>query len=117
MARTGRLSSGDLLRERADPSAEFAQVRWDRLPCYVGLEGSSRIKAGSGPHPPGWELTVAIAAGVAFFAAYGLPALMSLMPGSIVILSDKGVNNNVHTGRGWSIRFWPWEDIDHLSAH
>src|SRR5258708_5677504 len=68
-------------------------------------------------HPPGWAVTTAVAAGVATFVAYGLTALMSLMPGSIVILSYKGVNNNVHTGRGWSIRFWSWEEIDHLSAH
>jgi len=102
--------------ERKDPlsSLKFAGI------VFLVMLGS-RYMVGLRPdpdaHPPGWAITIGIAAGVALLAAYGLPALMSLMPGSIVILSDKGVNNNVHTGRGWSIRFWPWEQIDHLSAH
>lgn len=76
-----------------------------------------RLLAGLGPdsHAPPWPPSFAVAAGVALTAAYGLPALMSLMPGSIVILSDKGVNNNVHTGRGWSIRFWSWDEIESYS--
>jgi len=77
-----------------------------------------RFLAGLGPesHPPPWPPSAALALGVALIVAYGLPGLMSLMPGSMVILSDKGLNNNVHTGRGWSIRFWPWDEIDHCST-
>jgi hypothetical protein len=67
-------------------------------------------------HPPPWAASLAVAAGVALIAAYGMPALMSILPGSIVILSEKGVNNNVVTGRGVGIRFWPWERIAFCSA-
>jgi len=102
--------------ERKDPliSLKFAGIVFVVM---LGLRYFVGLRPDPDAHPPGWGVTAAIAAGVAVFTAYGLPAMMSLMPGSIVILSDKGVNNNVHTGRGWSIRFWPWEEIDHLSAH
>lgn len=94
--------------ERHDPlsSLKFAGTAFL---IVLGL----RFLAGFGPdaHPPPWPPSVGVAAGIALFAAYGLPAIMSLIPGSIVILSDKGINNNVLTGRVWSIRCWSWDEI------
>ena len=100
--------------ERHDPwaSAKFAGVAFLVM---LGL----RLLARSGPdtHPPGWPATIGVAAAVAVFLAYGLPAIMSLVPGSIVIVSDKGINNNVLAGRAWSIRFWPWDQISSCALH
>ena len=96
--------------ERNDPlpSLKFAGAVFAIM---LGL----RLLVGLNPqpdaHPPGWLATAGIAALTAVFAAYGLPAFMSLFPGSIVIFSDKGINNNKIIGTGWRIRFWPWEQI------
>ena len=106
MARAAGVPPRDLLRKRARRPVQFPEVRWRGIPDRARAEA----------HPPPWPTSIAVAAGVAIFAAYGLPALMSLLPGSIVILSEKGINNNVNTGRGWSIRFWPWSQIAYLST-
>ena len=95
--------------EKQDPlsSLKFAGAAFGFM---LGL----RFLAGTGPDahpPPWWPHSVGVALAVAIFAAYGLPGLMSLLPGSIVILSDKGVNSNKIAGRGWIIRFWPWDEI------
>jgi hypothetical protein len=59
----------------------------------------------------GWPAMVWLAAGVALFVAYGLLAIISMVAPSIVIFSDKGVNNNRFLGVGWRIRFWAWDRI------
>ena len=61
-------------------------------------------------HPPGWSITTAMAFGIALFVAYVLPRIVGLFATSIVILSEKGVNNNT-VGPVVRIRFWPWSEI------
>ena len=97
--------------ERHDPlnSLKFAGTTFL---LFLGF----RLLVGTGSQgkqpPPWWPHTIAAAAAVAIFVAYVLPALMSVLPGSsIVLLSDKGVNNNKMAGRGWVIRFWSWDEI------
>jgi hypothetical protein len=99
--------------ERRNPqaSAKFAGVAFA---IVLGLRFIFGRQTDS--HPPAWSASVAIAALIALFAAYGLPAVVSLLPASIVIFSEKGVNNNVMTGRGWNIRFWPWEQIAYCTV-
>lgn len=99
--------------ERADPlnSLKFAGVTFLLMLGFRYLVGT-----GPNPNPPPWPTSILVATAVAVFMAYGVPALMSLLPGSIVILSEKGINNNVMTGRGWSIRFWPWDEIAYCST-
>jgi hypothetical protein len=72
-----------------------------------------RVMAGLGranPNLPGWLPTVGIALAVAVFAAFVLPWLISLVSISLVILSEKGINNNI-IGRGATIYFWPWDRV------
>lgn len=99
--------------ERKDPTSSLKLAGFVFL-LMLGL----RLIVPSQPdaHPPGWPASLALAVGVALVVAYGMPALMSILPGSIVILSEKGVNNNVMTGRGVNIRFWPWDKIAYGSA-
>ncbi|HLJ55237.1 MAG TPA: hypothetical protein VKT77_09365 [Chthonomonadaceae bacterium] len=94
--------------ERSNPwrSAGFAGVAF-----LVMLALRAMAQHGPDAHPPPWPQSVAVAAVLALVVAYALPALALLLPGSIVILSEKGVNNNVMAGRGWSIRFWAWDKI------
>ena len=40
---------------------------------------------------------------------------MSLFSGSIIILSDKGINKNKRVGLGWAIRFWEWDQVASFS--
>ena len=61
-------------------------------------------------HPPGWSISTAMAFGIALFVAYILPRIIGLFANSIVILSEKGVNNNT-VGLGMRVRFWPWNEI------
>ncbi len=67
-------------------------------------------------HPPGILPSIAIALMIALVAVYGLPLFITLLPGSIVILSEKGVNNNVILGWGVRIHFWAWEKISYCVA-
>ena len=78
----------------------------------LALRGLSGIHPAPDAHPPEWGLTAGIAIGVAVFAAYILPRFIGLMANSIVILSNKGVNNNI-VGRGMTIRFWAWDKISY----
>jgi hypothetical protein len=65
---------------------------------------------GANPNLPGWLPTIAVATAIALVLAFALPWLVARMGNSLVILSDKGVNNNI-VGRSVSIRFWPWDEI------
>lgn len=61
-------------------------------------------------HPPGWIVSTGMAFAIALFTAYVLPRLIGLFANSIVILSEKGVNNNT-VGHGVRVRFWSWSEI------
>lgn len=83
----------------------------------VGFAGAAflvvialRALAAPNPNQIGWPATVVLAATLALFLAFGFPRLILLFPNSIVILSRKGINNNV-VGNGASIRFWSWDKI------
>jgi hypothetical protein len=78
-----------------------------------------RVLAGAGPeaHPPAWEFSGLLALVVALVMAYLFPELVLRLPGSIVILSHKGVNNNAMTPRGWRISFWAWDKITYASTN
>jgi len=65
---------------------------------------------------PSWTLATAIAVAAALFFAYFLPWLQVLLPSSIVIFSEKGVNNNIVNGRGAGVRFFPWSNIGRVVA-
>jgi hypothetical protein len=62
-------------------------------------------------HPPGWELTLAVAAAFALTAAYGMPQLSALVMQNVVLVSDKGVNCNTAFGGGVRLRYWSWDQI------
>ncbi|MBS0266831.1 MAG: hypothetical protein JSS02_33195 [Planctomycetes bacterium] len=62
------------------------------------------------PNRPGWLVATVISAAGGFCSGYVFPWLILLMPNSIVILSPKGVNNNI-IGYGARIRFWDWRGI------
>ena len=98
-------------REKYNPmeSVRFAAFAFVVILALRGLAG---MRPAPDAHPPGWLPTVGVALGVAVFVAYILPRLESLLANSIVILSEKGVNNNSVWG-GATIRFWPWEKVDY----
>ena len=96
--------------ERARPldSAKFAA---GVFAIMLGLRFIAGLRQDPAAHPVAWNTMVWLAAGVALFVAYGLPAIVSMVAPSIVIVSDKGVNNNRFFGRGWRIQFWEWDRI------
>lgn len=63
-----------------------------------------------GQNPPGWMAIVGMAIPVSLFIAYGLPFCLSFISISRVVLSEKGINNNI-IGVGATILYWPWEAI------
>lgn len=75
----------------------------------MGESGSSH------PRLPGWLPTLLIASGVAVLLAFVLPWLLLRLPSSIIILSEKGVNNNL-IGPGVKIYFWTWAEITSCSV-
>ena len=77
---------------------------------FLGFRWLGGLHPAPGMHPPGWAVSTGAAVGVAVFAAYVLPRLVGLFAKSIVILSEKGVNNNT-IAHGVTIRFWPWSAI------
>ena len=77
-----------------------------------GFVEVSHLRHGQFPNRPGWLFSIALAVILGTVVGYWLPRLVLLVPGSIVILSEKGVNNNVVATRV-SMTFWPWELIDH----
>ena len=68
---------------------------------------------GQFPNRPGWPFSIALAVVLGVIVGYWFPWFMSLLPGSIVILSKKGVNNNVIRGEAVAVKFLPWDKIDH----
>jgi hypothetical protein len=77
-----------------------------------GIVELGHLQNGQFPNRPGWPASIALAAVGGIVIGYLLPRFLLLLPGSIVILSEKGVNNNV-IGKGVMVRFWSWERIDH----
>lgn len=96
--------------ERVRPldSARFALGAFAIL---LGLRFIAGLRPSPDAHPLAWGPMVGLAAGVALFVAYGLPLLLSFIGPSIVVISDKGVNNNRFFGVGWRIQFWAWDRI------
>ena len=95
--------------EALDPlrSVKFALLAFV---CILGCRWLGGLHPAPDMHPPGWSLSTAMAFGIALFLAYVLPRFIGLFANSIVILSEKGVNNNT-VAYGAHIRFWPWSEI------
>lgn len=87
-------------------SCKFALVVFSLMVGIRALDGLGRAN----PNLIGWTGMLVLAASTALLVAFGLPAFLRLLPNSIVILSEKGINNNI-IGLGASIRFWPWGEI------
>jgi len=68
---------------------------------------------GQFPNRPSWPISIALAAILGVAVGYLLPRILLFLPGSIVILSEKGVNNNVLLGEAVAVKFLPWDKIDH----
>ena len=100
-------------KERSDPE-DSAKLAGSSFPIVLELRFLAGLR--SNAHPPAWPISTGVVALMALFAAYGLLTLMSLLPGSIVIISDKGISNNKMTERGWQIRFWPWDQIAYCTV-
>ncbi len=83
---------------------------------FAGIIGFRAYLGWSQPNgnQPAWGVVIAIAA-VASIAIYFVPRLFALLPNSIIILSDQGVNNNL-VGPGVEVRFVPWAQIGHAVA-
>lgn len=62
------------------------------------------------PNQPDWYVTTALATFTAFLLVYLLPTVQDFLPNSLVILSEKGINNNIVKG-GVHISFIPWDRI------
>jgi hypothetical protein len=84
--------------------------------CVVILILRALARSGPDVHPPSWGFSVLLALVVAVLVAYVFPELVLRLPGSIVILSPKGVNNNAMNPRGWRISFWAWDKITYAST-
>ena len=95
--------------EKLDPwkSVRFAVFAFLTI---LGMRYWAGFSPEPGKHPPEWPLSIAMAFSVALFVAYILPRLVGLLANSIVILSEKGVNNNTVWG-GVTIRFWQWNSV------
>ena len=86
-----------------------------RFACFtflaiLGFRFLAGLRPERGAHPPEWLLSIAMAFSIAIFIAYILPRMVGVMANSIVILSEKGVNNNSVWG-GVTIRFWQWSRV------
>lgn len=95
-------------RERQIPWESIKGAAFLFFVC-IAARGSAEMGRPN-PNLVGWGTTLVLAATVALLVAFGLPRLLLLLPNSIVILSDKGINNNI-IGHGASLRFWPWSEI------
>jgi len=76
----------------------------------MGLYAYVRFVPPPNPNRPGWLVATGIAVLTGVFAGYMFPWLLLLFPNSIVILSSKGINNNI-VGHGVKIRFWAWDRV------
>jgi hypothetical protein len=99
---------------RAHPWRTIGQIAAAGFGLLIlrGVVELGHLQNGQFPNRPGWPASIALAAALGIVIGYLLPRFLMLLPGSIVILSEKGVNNN-DLGKGLSIRFWSWERIDH----
>jgi hypothetical protein len=93
----------------------WAATRYAAFVFFV-LTGLRAIIGWTRPNPNllGWPWSLAVAAAAAYFFAFLFPWLITLLPNSIVILSEKGVNNNV-IGHGVTVRFWSWDKIEYAT--
>ena len=100
--------------EKANPleSVKFGAFAFAVILALRALAG---LHPASDKHPPEWPATAVGALAFALIAAYGMPRIIGLFANSIVIISDKGVNNNT-VGRGVTVRFWAWDKIDYCYA-
>lgn len=66
------------------------------------------------PNMLSWPWLVILALGVGVGITYLLPLMLGYISLSIVILSAKGINNNI-VGHGATIYFWSWDEAAYCS--
>lgn len=99
-------------RQKQNPwdAPKTAAVSFAIILALRGFVGLTRPNA----NLLGWGPITLLALAVGFVVAYVLPFALGYLAVSLVILSEKGVNNNI-VGHGATIYFWPWDQIGHCS--
>ena len=95
--------------EKANPLESIKLTLFSSI-VLLGLRWLVGFRPAEGARLPEWPAVFGASIGLGIFVAYGMPRLEGLFANSIVILSEKGVNNNSVWG-GATIRFWAWEKI------
>jgi len=61
-----------------------------------------------------WQITLVVCLGIAFVIGFCIPYFLQFAPCKMVV-SPKGVTQNVMQGGGTSQTHWPWEKISHIT--
>jgi hypothetical protein len=105
---------------RAEYRARLKQNPWEAPKtaaiCFAVIFALGAMAKLGNPNPRmlSWPWLAVLAAGVGLGIAYLLPLLLGYISLSIVILSEKGVNNNI-VGHGATIYFWSWDEVAYCS--
>jgi hypothetical protein len=100
-------------RERRNPweAYRLAVIVFALILVLRGLAGIGNANR----NLPDWLPVLGISLAVALVVAFIFPLLLSWVSVSIVILSEKGINNNV-VGHGATINFWPWDRVEYCTT-
>jgi len=90
---------------------KFAAIVFGIMLILRGVAGIGNAN----PNLPGWLPMLGLSLLVAIVVAFVLPLVLSWVSVSIVILSEKGVNNNI-VGHGATIYFWPWDRVEYCTT-
>lgn len=85
--------------------------------CFAvlfALGAFAKLGKPDNPNMLSWPWLAILSAGVGIGIAYLLPLLLGFTALSLVILSEKGINNNI-VGHGATIYFWSWDEVAYCS--
>ena len=106
---------------RAEYRARQKQNPWESpktaVICFAvifALGAFAKLGKPDNPNMLTWPWLALLSAAVGIGIAYLLPLMLGYISVSLVILSEKGINNNI-VGRGATIYFWSWDEVAYCS--
>ncbi len=84
--------------------------------CFVGFKFIGTFVPGNRGQVVNWAVFVPLAFVGAMALAFVWPFVARLASASHVVISEKGINNNIQAGSGVHVRHWPWSELGPLNS-
>ena len=77
----------------------------------AGVRYLSSLQPAQRNQPVHWPSFLGLCLIISLFIAFGWPWIAGALSASHIVVSDKGINNNLQVGTSVRVKHWPWSEI------